>query len=157
MGGTSTDISLIRGGASALASGREVGGMRIALPSLDIVTLGAGGGSIAAPGPGGLLRVGPDSAGADPGPACYGAGGTAPTVTDANLALGLLQGGESLSGRTLDPAAARRALARVGQTLSLEPVALAAGIWRLVNARMADAVRVATVRRGVDPRRFTLL
>jgi N-methylhydantoinase A len=157
MGGTSTDISLISGGASALASGREVGAMRIALPSLDIVTLGAGGGSIAARGAGGLLRVGPESAGANPGPACYGSGGTAPTVTDANLMLGFLQGGESLSGRTLDPAAAEAALRRVGETLGLEPVALAAGIWRLVNARMADAVRVATVRRGVDPRRFTLL
>src|SRR4051794_36788244 len=157
MGGTSTDISLIRGGSSALAAGREVGAMRIALPSLDIVTLGAGGGSIAARGPGGLLRVGPDSAGADPGPACYGRGGTAPTVTDANLMLGYLPAGTSLSGRTLDKAAAEGALRRVAETLGLEPVALAAGIWRLVNARMADAVRVATVRRGVDPRQFTLL
>ena len=157
MGGTSTDIALVRGGASALAAGREVGAMRIALPSLDIVTLGAGGGSIAARGPGGLLRVGPDSAGADPGPACYGRGGTAPTVTDANLMLGYLPAGTSLSGRTLDRAAAETALRRVGESLGLEPVALAAGIWRLVNARMADAVRVATVRRGVDPRQFTLL
>ena len=157
MGGTSTDISLLRDGAPALASGREVGGMRIALPSLDIVTLGAGGGSIASAGAGGLLRVGPDSAGANPGPACYGRGGVEPTVTDANLQLGFLHGGASLSGRTLDPAAAEAALRRVGDTLGLEPVALASGIWRLVNARMADAVRVATVRRGVDPRGFTLL
>ncbi len=157
MGGTSTDIALIRGGQSGVASGREVGGMRIALPSLDIVTLGAGGGSIASRGPGGLLRVGPESAGADPGPACYGRGGTEPTMTDANLHLGFLPGGTSLSGRTLDPAAAEAALRRVGEALELDTVTLAAGIWRLVNARMADAVRVATVRRGVDPRRFTLL
>ena len=90
MGGTSTDIALVRNGAAAMAGARDVGAARIALPSLDITTLGAGGGSIAAVGPGGLLHVGPSSAGAVPGPACYGRGGTDATVTDANLVLGYL-------------------------------------------------------------------
>ncbi|MDA8250930.1 MAG: hydantoinase/oxoprolinase family protein, partial [Rhodospirillales bacterium] len=158
MGGTSTDIALVRGGAAALSTGRTVGAARIALPSLDIVTLGAGGGSIAAVGADGLLRVGPQSAGAVPGPACYGSGGTAATVTDANLVLGLLDAGNFLGGtQRLDQAAAQRALAALGASLGLDAVAAAAGVHRVVNARMADGVRVATVRRGVDPRRSALL
>ncbi len=158
MGGTSTDIALVRGGTTALTSARGVGDVRIALPSLDIVTLGAGGGSIAGVGASGVLRVGPESAGARPGPACYGQGGTAATVTDANLVLGYLSPRAFLGGaRLLDPAAAQASLARLGASLGLDAVAAAAGVHRLVNARMADGVRVATVRRGVDPRRFTLL
>jgi N-methylhydantoinase A len=138
MGGTSTDIALVQDGAPTLSPGRAVGDVRIALPGLDIVTLGAGGGSIAALDRSGLLRVGPESAGAQPGPACYGQGGTAATVTDANLLLGYLDPGGLLGGaHALEQAAA--------------------GILRVVNARMADGVRVATVRRGVDPRRFALL
>ena len=156
MGGTSTDIALLRGGMAALSSGRGVGEMRIALPSLDIVTLGAGGGSIADIGPSGLLRVGPNSAGAVPGPACYGRGGVLATVTDANLVLGYLD--PSLGGAlVLDAAAARAALARLGEQLGMGAEEAAAGVHRLVNARMADGVRVATVRRGVDPRGFALL
>ena len=156
MGGTSTDIALLRGGAAALSSGRGVGEMRIALPSLDIVTLGAGGGSIADIGPSGLLRVGPNSAGAVPGPACYGRGGALATVTDANLVLGYLD--PSLGGAlALDSAAAFTALAQLGAQLGMGAEEAAAGVHRLVNARMADGVRVATVRRGVDPRRFALL
>ncbi len=156
MGGTSTDIALLRGGAAALSSGRCVGEVRIALPSLDIVTLGAGGGSIADVGPSGLLRVGPASAGAVPGPACYGRGGTLATVTDANLVLGYLD--PALGGTlALDREAAHGALARLGAQLGLTVEQAAAGVHRLVNARMADGVRVATVRRGVDPRGFTLL
>ena len=156
MGGTSTDIALVRDGAASLSSARGVGEVRIALPSLDIVTLGAGGGSIAEIGASGLLRVGPNSAGAVPGPACYGRGGTAPTVTDASLVLGYLDG--ALGGALrLDPDAARAALAGLGARLGLGMEQAAAGVHRLVNARMADGVRVVTVRRGVDPRRFTLL
>ena len=156
MGGTSTDIALLRGGATAMAGARGVGAARIALPSLDITTLGAGGGSIAAMGPGGLLRVGPDSAGAAPGPACYGRGGTDATVTDANLLLGYLA--DSLGdGFRLDRGAAEAALARLGSRLGLDAAGAAAGVHRLVNARMADGVRLATVRRGVDPRGFALL
>jgi N-methylhydantoinase A len=158
MGGTSTDIALVTEGEAALGRGRDVAGERIALDSLDIVTLGAGGGSVAHIGPGGTLQVGPRSAGAVPGPACYGAGGTEPTVTDANLVLGYLDPGNFLGGRkTLDREAAERAVSNLAERLGLSAVDCAAGIHALVNARMADGVRVATVRRGVDPRDYTLL
>ncbi len=158
MGGTSTDIALVSGGEAALGRGREVAGERIALESLDIVTLGAGGGSVAHLGAGGTLQVGPRSAGAVPGPACYGAGGTEPTVTDANLVLGYLDPGNFLGGRkTLDRGAAERAVSVLAERLGLGTVECAAGIHALVNARMADGVRVATVRRGVDPRDHALL
>lgn len=156
MGGTSTDIALVRDGRTSMAGARSIGATRVALPSLDITTLGAGGGSIAATGIGGLLRVGPESAGAVPGPACYGRGGTDATVTDANLVLGYLPDRLG-SGFRLDCTAAEAALARLGARLGLDSVATAAGVHRLVNARMADGVRLATVRRGVDPRRFSLL
>ncbi|GGC34631.1 methylhydantoinase [Siccirubricoccus deserti] len=158
MGGTSTDIALVVGGEAALGRGRTVGGERIALESLDIVTLGAGGGSIAHLGPGGTLQVGPRSAGAVPGPACYGQGGTEPTVTDANLVLGYLDAGNFLGGaKRLDVQAAEAAVAALAATLGITPAACAGGIHALVNARMADGVRVATVRRGVDPRDSALL
>jgi len=158
MGGTSTDIALIQDGAATLGRGREVGGERIALDSLDIITLGAGGGSIAHLGARGTLEVGPQSAGAMPGPACYGNGGTEPTVTDANLALGYLDPARFLGGaRLLDAAASQRAIATLAARVELSTEATALGIHRLVNARMADGVRVATVRRGVDPRGATLL
>ncbi|MDB5371920.1 MAG: N-methylhydantoinase, partial [Belnapia sp.] len=158
MGGTSTDIALVVGGEAALGRGRTVGGERIALESLDIVTLGAGGGSIAHLGAGGTLQVGPQSAGAVPGPACYGNGGTEPTVTDANLVLGYLDAGAFLGGaRRLDLAAAQAAVGRLAARLGISAEACAAGIHALVNARMADGVRLATVRRGVDPRDSALL
>jgi N-methylhydantoinase A len=158
MGGTSTDIALVTQGEAALGRGRVVGGERIALESLDIVTLGAGGGSIAHLGPGGTLQVGPRSAGAVPGPACYGLGGTEPTVTDANLVLGYLDPDNFLGGaRRLDLPAAQRAVAGLAERLGITPEACASGIHDLVNARMADGVRLATVRRGVDPRDFALL
>ena len=158
MGGTSTDIALVQDGQASLSDGRAVANARIALPALDIVTLGAGGGSIAHLDRSRLLQVGPQSAGADPGPACYGQGGTAATVTDANLVLGYLDPANFLGGRRkLDVAAATDAVARLAETLGIETIAAAAGIHRLVNTRMADGVRVATVRRGVDPRRHALL
>ncbi|MBY0338235.1 MAG: hydantoinase/oxoprolinase family protein [Acetobacteraceae bacterium] len=158
MGGTSTDIALVQEGAAALGRGREVGGERIALESLDIVTLGAGGGSLAHKGAGGTLQVGPRSAGAVPGPAAYGAGGTEPAVTDANLVLGYLDPGRFLGGaRKLDRDAAREAVARLGAQFGIDAEQAALGIHALVNARMADGVRVATVRRGVDPRGSVLL
>lgn len=139
MGGTSTDISLVVGGRAQLAADRGVAGHRVALPSLDIVSLGAGGGSIAWVDAGGILQVGPQSAGAEPGPACYGKGGSAATVTDANLVLGYLDAGNFLGGRArLDAAAA-------------------AGVHAVVNTRMAEGIRLVSVRRGVDPRRFALL
>ncbi len=158
MGGTSTDIASITQGRATLGRGREVGGEVIALESLDIVTLGAGGGSIAALGPDGRLQVGPRSAGARPGPACYGRGGVEPAVTDANLVLGFLSAGNFLGGaQALDLPAAEAAMAALAGRLGIAPLDLAAGIFRLVNARMADGVRVATVRRGIDPRAATLL
>ena len=158
MGGTSTDIAMVAGGEAALGRGRVVGGERIALESLDIVTLGAGGGSIAHLGSGGTMQVGPQSAGAVPGPAAYGLGGTQPAVTDANLVLGYLDAGNFLGGaRKLNLEAAQGAVAGLAEKLGIAPMDCAMGIHRLVNARMADGVRVATVRRGVDPRDFTLL
>jgi N-methylhydantoinase A len=158
VGGTSTDIALVQEGEAALGRGRTVAGERIALESLDIVTLGAGGGSIGHVGPGGTLQVGPRSAGAVPGPVAYGQGGTEPTVTDANLVLGYLDPGNFLGGaRSLHPAGALRAFEGLGAALGLDAMAAAEGVHRLANIRMADGIRVATVRRGVDPRDFTLL
>ncbi|MBT3370124.1 MAG: hydantoinase/oxoprolinase family protein [Rhodospirillaceae bacterium] len=158
MGGTSSDISLIVDGQATLASDRQIANSRIALPSLDIVTLGAGGGSIARVSAGGLLEVGPQSAGAIPGPACYGNGGIEPTVTDASMVLGYLDPDNFLGGRArLDLGAAETALQRLGAALGITGVRAAEGVHRVVNTQMAEGVRLATVRRGVDPRRFALL
>jgi N-methylhydantoinase A len=158
MGGTSTDISLVAGSEAALAVDRSVGEHRVALPSLDIVSLGAGGGSIGWADSGGILQVGPQSAGADPGPACYGRGGTAATVTDANLVLGYLDPVRFLGGEApLDVAAAERALDRLARPLGLDRTRAAWGVHEVVNTRMAEGVRLVSVRRGVDPRRFALL
>ena len=158
MGGTSTDIAVVRDGQPTLSGEKEVAGARIALPSLDIVTLGAGGGSIGKLDRSGLLAVGPESAGAVPGPACYGQGGGFATVTDANLVLGYLDSTNFLGGqRRLDPDAARSVITTLATDLGIDTEAAASGIHRIVNSRMADGVRVATVRRGVDPRLFTLL
>ncbi len=158
MGGTSTDISLIVDGQATLATDRTIDIERIALPSLDIITLGAGGGSIARADSGGLLRVGPRSAGAVPGPASYGLGGDAATVTDASVVLGYLDPDNFLGGRArLDRQAAEQALTRLGERLGIDPMHAAEGVHRVVNTHMAEGIRMATVRRGVDPRRFVLL
>jgi N-methylhydantoinase A len=157
MGGTSTDISLVVDGAATLVMNRRVGAHRIALNSLDIASIGAGGGSIARVDLGGILHVGPESAGAVPGPACYGQGGADATVTDANLVLGYLDPDNFLGGeRRLDPAAAERAVDRVAGALGIELLAAARGIHRVINTAMAEGVRLVSVRRGVDPRRFAL-
>ena len=158
MGGTSTDIAVVRDGQPTLSGDKSVANARIALPSLDIVTLGAGGGSIGKLDRSGLLAVGPESAGAVPGPACYGQGGTGATVTDANLVLGYLDPANFLGGRRrLDLDAATAAVVRLAADLGIETEQAASGIYRVVNSRMADGVRVATVRRGVDPRGYALL
>ncbi|HTV44079.1 MAG TPA: hydantoinase/oxoprolinase family protein [Stellaceae bacterium] len=158
MGGTSTDISLIVGSRPTLASGRRVAGHAIALSSLDIASIGAGGGSIAHVDAGGILHVGPQSAGAVPGPACYGDGGSAATVTDANLLLGYLDAERFLGGRRrLDKAAAAAAVDAIAAALGISRIAAAEGIHRVVNTGMAEGVRLVSVRRGVDPRRFALL
>ena len=157
MGGTSTDICLVVDGEAALVMDRKIGEHRIALGSLDIATLGAGGGSIAAVDAGGILHVGPQSAGAAPGPACYGQGGTAATVTDANMVLGYLDPDRFLGGsRQLDKAAAEQAVDRVAAALGVGRLQAAHGIHRIVNTNMAEGVRLVSVRRGVDPRRFAL-
>ncbi len=158
MGGTSTDISLVVGGEAAIASDRRLAGQRVALQSLDIASIGAGGGSIAHVDHGGVLDVGPESAGAVPGPACYGQGGTRATVTDANLVLGFLDAENFLGGRTkLDRRAAEAAVDRVAKALGVERMAAAEGIARVINTHMAEGIRLVSVRRGVDPRRFAIL
>jgi N-methylhydantoinase A len=158
MGGTSTDIALLQRGEPTLTAEKVVGIARVALPSLDIHTLGAGGGSIASVDAGRILHVGPESAGADPGPACYGRGGTRPTVTDANLVRGLLDPGNFLGGRiALDVPAARRAVEGVARALGTEAMTAAEGIGQVVNTNMAEGIKLVSVRRGVDPRGFTLV
>jgi N-methylhydantoinase A/oxoprolinase/acetone carboxylase beta subunit len=158
MGGTSCDVCVVEGGAVRESSGREVGGRPLALPMVDIHTVGAGGGSIGWRDAGGALRVGPRSAGAEPGPACYGRGGTEPTVTDANLVLGHLDPGEPLAGGVeLDEDAAREAVGTLADELGLSLEECAEGIVRVANAEMVRAMRVMTVERGVDPREFALL
>ena len=158
MGGTSTDISIVRNGERPVSSERAIAGHKIALPSLDIVTLGAGGGSIARVDAAGILRVGPESAGAQPGPACYGRGGTSATVTDANVVLGHLDPDSFLGGRMrLDRAAAEAAIDGLARELGVDRMAAAEGVYRLVNSHMAEGIRLVTVRRGVDPSAFALL
>ncbi len=158
MGGTSCDVCLIDGARVPETAEREVAGRPLSLPALDILTVGAGGGSIAWRDPGGALRVGPASAGAQPGPACYGRGGSAPTVTDANLLLGRLLEDSPLAGDVmLDRAAAERAIAGLAGELELSTLACAEGIVRVAEAAMLGALRVMTVERGVDPRAFALM
>ena len=158
MGGTSTDIALIVEGRPSLAAARRVAGQTIALSSLDIASIGAGGGSIARVDAGGILHVGPESAGAVPGPACYANGSSAATVTDANLVLGYLDPAAFLGGRRrLDRAAAEAAVDDIAAALGVDRVSAARGIHRVVNTTMAEGVRLVSVRRGVDPRRFALL
>ena len=158
MGGTSTDISLISEGRAALSADGMLAGQRIALRSLDIASIAAGGGSIATVDAGGTLRVGPESAGSVPGPACYGNGGHAATVTDANVVLGYLDAAAFMGGRRpLDRAASEAAIDRVAAALGLSRLEAAAGVYRMINLKMADGIRLMTLRRGVDPRRFALL
>jgi N-methylhydantoinase A len=158
MGGTSCDVCVIEAGEVRRTDGREIGGRPIQLPMVDVHTVGAGGGSIGWRDSGGALRTGPRSAGADPGPACYGRGGTEPTVTDANLLLGRLAGDSQLAGGVdLDAAAAERAVGTLARSLDLDPLQTAAGILRVADQEMVRALRVVTVERGIDPRRFALL
>ena len=158
MGGTSCDVCVVEAGEVRRTDAREIGGRPIQLPMVDVHTVGAGGGSIGWRDRGGALRVGPRSAGAEPGPACYGRGGSEPTVTDANLLLGHLAGDSELAGGVaLDAEAAGRAVAELSRSLGLEPLETAAGIVRVANQEMVRALRVVTVERGIDPRRFALL
>jgi N-methylhydantoinase A len=157
MGGTSFDMSLIVDGRPSVSTETELEGLPILMPLVDIHTIGAGGGSLAWL-EAGALRVGPQSAGADPGPACYDRGGAQPTVTDANLFLGRLDARFFLGGRmALNEAAAGAAIHRVAADLGLDDVTLAEGMLSIINARMADAMRTITVKQGIDPRDFSLV
>jgi N-methylhydantoinase A len=157
MGGTSADVALVRGGEPATTSAGRIGDHPLALPIIDIHTIGAGGGSIASVAAHGAIRVGPESAGADPGPAAYGKGGTLPTVTDANLVLGRIPP-HLLDGEVpLDRSAAEAAIRdHVAKPLGTDMLAAARGMIALVDNNMTGALKVMSVERGLDPRDFTL-
>lgn len=159
MGGTSFDVSLVHKGQPLLTEESEIGGYRVALPMLDIHTVGAGGGSLVWVDSGGILRVGPQSATADPGPVCYGRGGTVPTTTDADLLMGYLNPDFFGDGAfALDVEAARKAVEQnIAIPLGLSLDEAINGIYRVVNATMAEAVNEVSVKRGFDPREFTLV
>ena len=158
MGGTSTDVALIDGDIRLTGHG-HIGNFPLAIPMVDMHTIGAGGGSIAMVDAGGVLQVGPESAGADPGPACYGRGGDRATITDANLVLGRLPGSVRLGGTlALDIEKARQSLATLVQPLGLDSIEeVATGIVRVANENMAQALQMISVQRGIDPRQFTLV
>ncbi|ROS38843.1 hydantoinase/oxoprolinase family protein [Amycolatopsis thermoflava] len=157
VGGTSSDVSLVQDGVPKSSSGTEIDGRPVRAPMLDIHTVGAGGGSIAWIDAGGALKVGPGSAGADPGPACYGRG-TEPTVTDANVVLRVLNPEYLLDGQMkIDAEAARRAVSTVAGPLGMDVLDAAQGIVRVITANMARAIRVISVQRGYDPRDYVLV
>lgn len=161
MGGTSFDVSLIAGGQSMLSPQTSIDfGMVVRTPMIEITTIGAGGGSIAWVDKGGLLNIGPESAGSNPGPVAYGLGNTRPTVTDANVVLGRIDPDNPIGGKLtrLDVEAARRAIdTHVGQPLGLETIAAAEAILRVANARMAGAIRLVSIERGFNPKRFAFM
>lgn len=158
MGGTSTDVCLVRDGQPDLAPSTEIDGLPVKTPVIDIATVGAGGGSLVWIDDGGMLRVGPESAGADPGPACYGRGGERPTVTDCHLVRGTIRAETFLGGdMTLDKAAAEAALAPVAEQLGLSPVEAADAAIRLAEANIVRAIQRISTERGHDPREFALV
>jgi len=159
MGGTSFDAALVRDGTPVVVTEGEINRHRIALPMLGIATIGAGGGSVGWIDEGGLLRMGPESAGADPGPACYGKGGGKPACTDADLALGYLDPDFFAGGKLrLDLGAAQEAISRhVAEPLGLSVEEAAAGMYRVINTNMAQGVREITIKRGYDPREFPMV
>lgn len=157
IGGTSTDVCLIQGGKTAVASMRDISGFRIRLPMVDIHTVGAGGGSIAELGADGLMKVGPESAGAVPGPACYRLGGTLPTVSDANVILGRLPMTLTGGGMTIDRDLAVKAIEPLATALGLSVERTALGIVGIVTSNMVRAIRVVTIEKGYDPRKFRLM
>jgi len=157
MGGTSTDVALLDGQAQITVEG-HIADMPVAVPMLDIHTIGAGGGSIAWQDAAGLLRVGPQSAGAEPGPACYARGGDKPTVTDANVVLGRIPANTKLAGNlSLDVQRAQQVMAELGEKFSLSGEKMALGVIRIAEENMAAALRVVSVQRGFDPADFSLL
>ena len=161
MGGTSFDVSLVADGQSTQASQTSIGfGRVVRTPMIEISTIGAGGGSLARVDADGLLKVGPESAGSDPGPVCYGLGSTQPTVTDANLVLGRINAARPIGGvlEALDIEAAKKALLEhIGQPLNLDAYAAADAVLRVANAQMAGAIRLVSIERGHDPSRFAAM
>jgi N-methylhydantoinase A len=167
MGGTTAKAGVIQNGSPRITHDFRVGGKTssgardagepIKVPVVDLAEVGAGGGSIARVDAGGFLQVGPRSAGASPGPACYGFGGTQPTVTDANVVLGYLDPGYFLGGRMeIHPELSHRAIGELGQQLGLDTITVAKGIYDLANTHMASAIRVVTLQRGIDPREYAI-
>ena len=158
IGGTSSDVALVRDGKPLIGSDGKIGTYPLRQPMIDVDTIGAGSGSIAWIDPAGGLRVGPRSAGSNPGPACYGWGGDQPTVTDASLVLGFLNPDYFAGGEIgLDVEAAHAAITKIAEPLGLDLDVAAAGIQRIINARMADQLRLVSIRRGHDPRQFSLV
>jgi N-methylhydantoinase A len=158
MGGTSTDVCLVQDGRPSLASESEIDGLPIRTPVLDIVSVGAGGGSIAWVDDGGMLRVGPQSAGADPGPACYGKGGTEPATTDAHIVIGTIRPGAFLGGRmSLDGEAAKRAFEPLAQRFDLSVEQAASSALQLADANIVRAIQLVSTERGRDPRDYALV
>ncbi|HZB55265.1 MAG TPA: hydantoinase/oxoprolinase family protein, partial [Reyranella sp.] len=158
MGGTSTDVCLVQDGRPSLASESEIDGLPIRTPVLDIVSVGAGGGSIAWVDDGGMLRVGPQSAGADPGPACYGKGGTEPATTDAHIVIGTIRPGAFLGGRmSLDGEAAKRAFEPLAQRFGLSVEQAASSALQLADANIVRAIQLVSTERGRDPRDYALV
>jgi len=158
MGGTSTDVALIRNAQPSVSNEIEVEyAMPIHVPMVDVRTVGAGGGSIARVNPGGLLEVGPQSAGANPGPICYGRGGTAPTISDANLLLGRLNPANFVSAdQDLNSTVERIFTDELAKPLGVEPIAAAEAVIRVANTKMAGAIRMVSISLGADPRDFSL-
>ncbi|MDA0821676.1 MAG: hydantoinase/oxoprolinase family protein [Proteobacteria bacterium] len=159
MGGTSFDVSMVSNGAPELTRELRVHGMPVGVAAVDVHSIGAGGGSIAWIDKGGALQVGPQSAGAEPGPACYGQGGSSPTCTDANVVLGYINPDYFLGGRRdIDPELSARAVdMHVAQPLNLSVPEAAHGIFRIINNNMVDAIRVVSIERGIDPRHYALV
>ncbi len=158
MGGTSTDVCLVHEGEPRVTADNRIDGLPIVVPMVEIITVGAGGGSIAYRDPGGMLKVGPASAGADPGPSCYGRGGDRPTVTDANVLCGLIRPAQFFGGNLpLRADLASAALSDLADELDMDTIALAEGIIRVANSNMMDAIRLASLERGHDPRDYALV
>ena len=158
IGGTSCDVALILGGAPAVSGAGEIAGYPVRVPMVDINTIGAGGGSLLQVNASGVMRVGPESAGSDPGPVCYGRGGREPTITDASLLLGYLNPSGFAGGDLgLDFESARRALKNTAAQMGLSAVEAALGAHRIMHVQMAEQIRLTTVKRGYDPRQLTLI
>ena len=157
MGGTSTDVCLIQNAKANMTNLRDIAGFRLRLPMVDINTVGAGGGSIAYIGKDNLMKVGPESAGATPGPACYGLGGNFPTVSDANLVLGRLPEDLASGGMKLDKIKAIKAISKLAKKIHLSVEEIALGIVKIATSNMTRAIRAVSVERGYDPRNFVLM